>query len=207
MKNILSIVIAASAGLVVLLGYFFKIPILNDVRTMLLSWAMLIAAFATWAGLGNLLSVHWNKVSQRKPDAAYSVVLIAAFAITLLVGIVQSLLVSSPAPLQQVVNSIQIPVEASLMGILAVTLAYAAIRLIRRRRDTAAIIFLVSVVVFLILGTGIAAWLDNPALNAFVSVLNRLPGAGARGILLGVALGSLTAGLRILIGTDRPYGG
>ena len=34
-----------------------------------------------------------------------------------------------------------------------------------------------------------------------------LPVAGARGILLGIALGSLTAGLRILMGADRPYSG
>jgi hypothetical protein len=31
--------------------------------------------------------------------------------------------------------------------------------------------------------------------------------AGARGILLGVALGTLTTGLRILFGTDLPYKG
>jgi hypothetical protein len=30
---------------------------------------------------------------------------------------------------------------------------------------------------------------------------------GARGILLGVALGTLTTGLRVLFGVERPYGG
>jgi hypothetical protein len=30
---------------------------------------------------------------------------------------------------------------------------------------------------------------------------------GARGILIGVALGTLTTGLRVLFGADRPYGG
>jgi prolyl-tRNA editing enzyme YbaK/EbsC (Cys-tRNA(Pro) deacylase) len=34
-----------------------------------------------------------------------------------------------------------------------------------------------------------------------------LAAAGARGILLGVALGTLTTGIRILFGADRPYGG
>jgi hypothetical protein len=29
---------------------------------------------------------------------------------------------------------------------------------------------------------------------------------GARGILIGVALGTLTTGLRVLFGADRPYG-
>jgi hypothetical protein len=30
---------------------------------------------------------------------------------------------------------------------------------------------------------------------------------GARGILLGVALGATATGLRVLLGTERPYGG
>jgi len=30
---------------------------------------------------------------------------------------------------------------------------------------------------------------------------------GARGILLGVALGTIATGIRILMGADRPYGG
>jgi len=31
--------------------------------------------------------------------------------------------------------------------------------------------------------------------------------AGMRGLLLGVGLGTLAAGLRVLSGVDRPYGG
>jgi len=34
-----------------------------------------------------------------------------------------------------------------------------------------------------------------------------LAAGGARGILIGVALGTLTTGLRVLLGSDRPYGG
>jgi hypothetical protein len=30
---------------------------------------------------------------------------------------------------------------------------------------------------------------------------------GARGILIGVTLGTLTTGLRVIFGADRPYGG
>ncbi len=207
MKNPISAIVAIGAGLVVLLGYFLKVPILNDLRTQMLTWAILLAAFATWVGLGNLLSVHWNKVRTQKSGAGYSAVLIVAFVLTLLFGIVQGFLAPSQAPLQQVIDSIQIPVESSLMAILAVTLAYAAIRLIRRRRDMLSILFLVSAIIFLILGSGLAASLDIPAVNTIAGIINRLPTAGARGILLGVALGSLTAGLRILAGADRPYGG
>ena len=71
-----------------------------------------------------------------------------------------------------------------------------------------AIIFLVSVVFFLLLGSGVLGNLGNlPLLGDLIELLNRLPVAGARGILIGIALGSLTAGLRILLGADRPYSG
>jgi hypothetical protein len=30
---------------------------------------------------------------------------------------------------------------------------------------------------------------------------------GARGLLLGIALGALLTGLRVIFGVDRPYGG
>ena len=71
-----------------------------------------------------------------------------------------------------------------------------------------AVIFLISALVFLVLLSGyLPLSSDVPVLNSALGFLNRLPLAGARGILLGVALGSLTTGLRILLGADRPYSG
>jgi hypothetical protein len=46
------------------------------------------------------------------------------------------------------VDAVIVPVEASLLAILAVTLVYASIRLMRRRTDVMSVIFLVSVVLF-----------------------------------------------------------
>ncbi|NIR13173.1 MAG: hypothetical protein GWN86_04170 [Desulfobacterales bacterium] len=42
----------------------------------------------------------------------------------------------------------------------------------------------------------------------FKSLIIYLPAVGgARGILLGVALGVIATGIRVIIGTDKPYGG
>jgi hypothetical protein len=41
----------------------------------------------------------------------------------------------------------------------------------------------------------------TPYINQTLSV------GGARGLLLGVGLGTLLTGIRVLIGADRPYGG
>ncbi len=209
MKSPFSAIVAIGSGLVVLAGYFIDTPgnELSHARTLLLSWAVIIAAVAVWLGVSNLLSVHWQKISTHQKDAAYSVVLIAAFALTLVLGIVENILAPGGLGLQQMVTSVQVPVEASLLAILAVSLLYAAVRLLRQRRDPLSILFLASAVIFMILGSGLLTSFDVPFLNTLADALNRLPVAGMRGILLGVALGSLTTGLRILMGADRPYKG
>ena len=102
----------------------------------------------------------------------------------------------------------QIPVETTLTAVLAIALAYAAMRLLGRRMGLMAIVFVTSTVLYLLLNSGILA-VDSgaPALKSALGVLQRLPVAGARGILLGIALGSLTTGLRVLMGVDRPFSG
>ncbi len=69
------------------------------------------------------------------------------------------------------------------------------------------VIFVLSAIGFLLVNSGILFGMDNEMLLNWLPVVNLLPEAGARGILLGVALGSVTTGLRILMGVDRPYGG
>ena len=93
------------------------------------------------------------------------------------------------------------------MAALAIALGYASLRLLRQRRDALSILFVLSAVVFLIISSGFLAGVNIPIVQDIVAFIDRLPVAGARGILLGIALGSLTAGLRILMGADRPYSG
>ena len=95
------------------------------------------------------------------------------------------------------------------MAVLAVTLIYASIHLLRRRLTLVSVIFLVTALLIL-LGSAPLPFLGNvPILSDLISPLvsQVFATAGVRGILLGVALGTLTTGLRILLGADRPYGG
>ncbi len=70
------------------------------------------------------------------------------------------------------------------------------------------IIFAISTIVFLLVLSGfIANESQFPAAKLFLSIINELPVAGARGILLGVSIGAIVTGIRVLIGLDRPYNG
>jgi len=209
LKGLLSTAIAIASGVLVLAGYFFtqkadgQASLLTYIRLALLSWAIILAGFAVFIGLINLFQVHFKKIQQKQKGSFYSLLLVISLAATFLFGLV------SPDQAQIVFNTVQKPVEKSLLALLAVTLTYAGIRLLRRRFNLLSVIFLVTALLIL-LGTAPLPFLgDIPGLSDWVRpfITQVMAAAGARGILLGVALGTLTTGLRILFGGDRPYGG
>ena len=197
-------VVAIAAGLLVLLGYFAP-GVFADVRDIILQWAVVLAGFALLVGIANMLRVHWKKTRSRQRGSGYSLVLIVSLLVTL---VVVGLFGPTGDWSLWLFNWIQVPVENSLMAILAIVLLYAAARLLRRRPNTFTIVFAITVFLIL-LGTAPFFILGEVSLLGQVRTwLVQVPAAaGARGLLLGVALGTIAAGLRVLMGVDRPYGG
>jgi hypothetical protein len=190
--RVFTAVIAIAAGILVLGGYF--IPAFADIQTLLLNWAIILAGMAALVGIFNLLSVHTDKVRRREKGGIYSAVLV--------------ILRPDDSTMEVLMNGIIVPVEAALMGLLTISLIYAAIRLLRRRADVMSIVFLVTAAL-LILGSATLPFGNMPVFGTLVRpwITQVFALGGARGILIGVALGTLTTGLRVLFGADRPYGG
>ncbi len=207
MRKILPVtnaIIAIVAGIFVLLGYFFPL-LFGGIRSTLVGWAIILAAFALLLGILNLALVHWKKVSSKPTGNLYSLVLLASLILTLIfVGL------SGPTGGLSLwlFNNIQVPIEVSLVAILAIILVYAGARLLSRRPHWTTILFLVTVLLVLLGSVPLLFIGEITPLTAVHDWLTQVPAiAGARGLLLGVALGTVAAGLRILIGMDRPYGG
>ncbi|MBI9044830.1 MAG: hypothetical protein JEZ06_10110 [Anaerolineaceae bacterium] len=205
MRAIVSAAIAIAVGLILLLGYFLPHPLLQDLRVVLLGWGVSLAGVAALVGVINLIQTHTKKLQSEKNRDLYSFFLVIAFIITLVAGLI---LKPDHPEYQKIVTSIQVPVETSLMAVLAVTLAFSSLRLLQRRKGWMSIVFMISVVIFLIGSSGVfPALAEQPVFSKIFIFFQQLPMAGARGILLGIALGSLATGIRILIGAERPYSG
>lgn len=205
MRAPLSTAIAIAAGGLTLLGLLVPADPLIAIRTRLIEWVIVLAGIAGLVAIIHLLSVHWRKLTARRNKNINSAFLLIAFVITFITGIT---LKPSHPTMQRIVTHIQIPIEASLMGVLAISLTVAAIRLFQKRGGWMSVLFAISAFVFLIIGSGfLSASANIPVLKDVLAAMNALPIAGARDILIGVALGSLTAGLRVLLGSDRPYSG
>jgi hypothetical protein len=199
--------VAAAVGVFVLLGYFVDFEFIQNIRLLFMRWAALLAAAALLVGLTNLVQVHWRKLSLTEEGWVYSALLILAFLVTL----VLSLAFGPDDDVSLFIfKYFQFPIEAGLMALLSVTLLVAGFRLATRRRDAFSLLFLATALLVMI-GTGPALVGTQGPITVNLSNLRnwiaQVWSAGAaRGIVLGVALGATTTGLRVLLGADRPYG-
>lgn len=169
---------------------------LGELRGLFLDWVVIASAAALLVGVLNLISVHLAKMRARQGASLYSFILVSALIVTFFITLLDRPGGFDP---QWLVAYIQVPVETSLMAVLTVTLTYAAAQLLSRRTNAYSAIFGLAALAALVSLSPLLG-MDFPWIKVIAS-------AGGRGILIGVGLGTVATGLRILMGSDRPYGG
>jgi hypothetical protein len=205
-----SLVFATLPGLVVLFGYLFPNRLLIryrdrvvEWRDVLVEWAVIVAGFALLLGMFNILRVHGGRVGRRRQGWPYSLVLLLAMMVAWIPPILPA-----GTPLQEMLDQavfdyVISPIGASLAALVVFTLALAAFRLLRVRRGVEAVFFLLIVAVVLLGSVPVMGleWLAD-----IRDWIVNVPGmAGMRGLLLGVALGTVVTALRVLMTSERPH--
>ncbi|MEW5717048.1 MAG: hypothetical protein AB1817_00315 [Chloroflexota bacterium] len=190
--------IAIGVGLVTLLDYFYAHPILDSIGEAFKQWAIILTAFALILGLINLVQVHFARIVRRhEASAGYSVVVVVTAALVSAIGMWFML---PSAPMAWIFDNVYTPLQGAFFALVAFFLATAAYRALRARNLETTLMLLTALVV--LLG-------QTPILGILADardwVLNVPSAAGVRGILIGVALGTIATALRLLVGMDRPY--
>lgn len=196
MKRSLPMAIAIGIGVLVLLDRFVVNSYLDAIGFFFLDTAIILGAFAILLGFLNVLTVHVRKVRMRQSGWFYSIILILFALFVLLIG---STGPSTPL-LQRVFNTVQYPIQATIASLLIFFVASAAFRALRLRSGESVI--LVGVTVVVLIGQ-VPLSTELTALKNWIVAVPAL--AGVRGLILGVALGTVVTGLRVLMGVDRPY--
>jgi len=198
----LSTVVAMSVGLLVLADFFISADPIDALGLYLIRTASVVAAFALVLGMVNVLTVHLGKMYGREKGWGYSMVLLGALFFTLAVGF----LTGGPTSVwvQDLFETVLFPLEATLFSLLAFFIVTAAYRAFRVKSFETGLFVVFGILVLLgQVPVGAMLWDQLPVIRDWVLDVPAL--AGARGILLGVALGSVATGLRVLLGLDRPY--
>lgn len=201
MRSPVSTLVALGGGWLILLAYIFG---LESLRTLILGWVVLVAAAGLLLGALNLAAVHFGKLRRGTRNAFYSFLLLGSMVLTF---VITAWLGPGHPAAQWIFDYLLLPVEASLVAVMAVTLVFAAARLLGRRADLFAILFLAAALLTL-MGSGPLLGINLPIVSDLLRpwLAQVLAGAGARGILIGVSLGTIATGLRVLLAADRPYG-
>lgn len=203
MKKLIPVIIAAVSGLLVLAALIWQ-PQLEGWLDVMLNWAVILASFAALVALATLLLAHTRKIIKVRHGLIYSLILVGAFLASFVGGMTAG--VENPSYLRWIV-AIEQPAEASLLGLAALVMAAAALRLFQQRGwSVLTVSFGISALVFLVLGLGWLQALQIPQLDIVIGYLEALPLVGMRGLLIGMGLGAMLLGLRIVLGLERPYG-
>lgn len=162
---------------------------------VLLRLVVIVVAVSIVIGIANLLYVHVSRVARGKITSA---VLLASFGFTIYWYVTRQGDTS-------LLEAVQVPIESSLAALLFVSLALGGARVIQKRGDIWGMLFVAVVLVVLL---GCLPLAELAPLRAWSDWLMSVPvSAGARALLLGIALGAVVVGLRALLGQDRSYRG
>jgi len=209
--NLLATATAMSAGVVMLIGLLSDPG--SEARTLAALIVQLVAvtaAIAVLIGILNLLAVHLGRFTHAERGWPYSALILLVTAGVVVLRILDRAEIwSGDLEGEQIspraFEAVQVSIESALAGLLVFFLVFAGYRLMRRGVSVWNVLFTSAVVVALV------GWIPLGDLEALSDVREWLVSvpvsAGARGILLGVALGTVTAGVRVLLGQDRALRG
>jgi len=197
LKHSFPLILAYVFGILAIIGLLF-VPALAKTLT---GWVGFLAAVALLIGILNLLSVHFRRLVQGN---IYSAALVLSILVMTVLDITDALGVTDGG-VSIVFKNIQAPLEAALASMMAFFLLFAGVRIIQRRQNIWALVFIGSVIIFLLGRTPLPGILGDIFVGLSDFFAKTFVSAGMRGILIGVAIGAIAVSIRVLIGTDRPY--
>ncbi len=172
-----------------------------DAGTTLVTWASFLGAIALVMGVLNLLAVHLRRAVRGNVN---SIVLVLGIAGMLAMPLADTLGLTVNGA-EQAFALVQAPLESALAALTAFFLLFGGMRLLRRERRGWSLLFLISALLVLLGSVPLPAGLA-PLFGDIRRVIDEIVvNAGMRGILLGIALGTITMSLRLLTGIERPY--
>jgi hypothetical protein len=199
MKRPLILIVGLLSGLAVLVAMFVA-PRGGSVLAVVLNWVIVVASVALLVAIASLVLTHLRFIVKGKKGFLLSIVLVISFIATLALGLLLG--VDDPFFLKFVGTIIR-PIETALLGLVALVMMSAAMKIFRERGwSVLTVSFGVSAIIFLILGLGFLQNLKIPVLNEAIRFVEALPMIGARGLLIGIGIGLLMMAFRVLFGME-----
>ena len=202
MKRSLPLFICFIMGVAMIVQFYIPHPTSLEFASMIYKWIIVLMAFALVLAIGNLIRHHGNKILHRKEDWRYSIVTLAGMVAMAVVGLGWG--IGAESLYQKLFLNVMAPLGGTMFALLAYYMASAAYRAFRAR-SLEATLLLASAFIVMIGFMPFGQYL-HPRFPAFAEGIMTVPNmASQRGILLGVAFGSIATALKIILGIERSW--
>ena len=202
MKRALPLAICFIMGLVMIVQFFIPHPASLDFASTIYKWIIVLMAFALVLAIGNLIRHHGNRIVRRRQDWPYSIVTLCGMVVMALAGLVWG--IGPDSMYQKIYLNVMAPLGGTMFALLAYYMASAAYRAFRARSLEATLLLAAAFIVMI--GFMPFGQYLHPRFPAFAEWIMTVPNmASQRGILLGVAFGSIATALKIILGIERSW--
>lgn len=204
MKKTIPLIITFVAGAIMILESYIQSDFLYKFVQNYLARAVTVStAWAVGLGAINVMRVHGRRISAKRPQYFYSIVLLVTFFWFTILGFVMKKHNSDPFYLF-FYDNILLNLSATMYSVLAFYIGSAAYRSFRVRSIDATMLLLTSIIVMMgAVPLGQAIWGGFPVLSAWIGANINTP--VLRAMTIGLTLGALTQSMRNLIGIERGH--
>jgi len=211
MRREVPLLITGIVGIAFVLQYFIPHWPFSQLNTWFSDWFSIISAFAIWLGALNLMKISFQKITRKKSDWGYSVVIVLSFIVISVIGFYEGESFREPGTnFSWLYEFVYTPLSATMFAILAFFVASASYRAFRARNLEATLLLVAAFFVMIgrvPIGDNITSFLpENYQLSQVASWIMTFPQtAGQRAIMIGIALGLVSTSLRIILGIERSH--
>lgn len=207
LRKELVLLITTVIAVIMFIDFFFAVPVASSTASTLRSWVVVVSAMMLAIGAVQLMRVHGKYILKRTPGKwLYSVWLIAIFAISLILGLLNINNPSSNPIYSWIFTNVYTSLSTTVYAITGFYVFSAAYRAFRARNMDAALLLLAGVLVMLTNAPiGGVIWDQLPVTGRWVLDYGQVP--ATRVFLMVTAFGMLFYGFKVLIGKERGYYG
>lgn len=203
MKKIIPGLFATIVGLTTLIAFLLR-PTFDPILHLFLQWGIIVISATGVVGVARYIISHSRLIFLGKKGFFFSLVIVLSFLISFIGGM---LLNVENTGYTKWVRTIQLPIEVSLLGILAIILIFFVFRFFATKKwNTLTVSFGISTFLFLFFSLGFLQSFHNPTVDLIIRFFQRFSLAGSRGLILGISLGVMMVAFRLIFGGERHYG-
>jgi hypothetical protein len=205
--------LTAFVGITYVVQFFVPHRPFSGLQDTVTDWVSIIAAFAIWLGALNLMKVSGDTIYRKERGWPYSAVIIAGFLVTTIVGFFFSGYThfqDTGTPFDWIYQNVYNPLSATMFAMLAFYVASASYRAFRARNREATLLLLAGFLVMLgrvPVGDKLTEFLpEGHRLSNLTDWIMNVPNkAGQRAIMIGIALGTVSTSLRLILGIEKSH--